>query len=176
MGITDLADTSNAALQMKEVVTVEAHENFAGSYDWDIAVLTLTAPFLETIYVRPVGLANFFDGLAGQQCQLTGWGLVARNPDMESTSLHKADFKVMSHPWCTIKWWILSFQLLVDHRELCAETYDGGACFGDSGGPLTCNGRLAGVVSWGSGDCTPGVPNVYTRIHYHTGWIRQRLI
>ena len=44
---------------------------------------------------------------------------------------------------------------------------------GDSGGPLVCNGRLEGIVSWGSSCGTVFYPGVYTRVRNYVSWITQ---
>lgn len=67
-----------------------------------------------------------------------------------------------------------------DHKEfihdksLCTAAKRGqGGCFGDSGGPLTANGQLIGVVSWGV-KCGDGSPNVFVRISKFANWIQQK--
>lgn len=42
---------------------------------------------------------------------------------------------------------------------------------GDSGGPLTANGGLAGVVSFGNGCALPGYAGVYASVPDLLSWI-----
>ena len=53
-----------------------------------------------------------------------------------------------------------------------------GTCNGDSGGPIHFNGIQLGVTSYGSanaaGQCTPDLPDVYTRVSSFSNWIQNK--
>lgn len=47
-----------------------------------------------------------------------------------------------------------------------------GICRGDSGGPLTQNGTLVGLSSWGVLPCaTKGAPSAFTKLSNYISWI-----
>lgn len=62
----------------------------------------------------------------------------------------------------------------IDDTMICAGVPEGGkdACSGDSGGPLTKNGTLVGIVSLGLVCALSGYPGVYTNVASVREWIR----
>merc|ERR1712154_329062 len=161
MGQTDLSNPFDINLQFITVSRVQVHERYEGNFAFDIAMLTLARPTILTLFVRPIRLATFTDGLPYTQCSVSGWG---QTQSGSPTSMQSARFRTISTLQCAWEWFTITRNALnVDFSEICIKDRDSSPCFGDSGGPLTCNGRLAGIVSWGSGRCTPGIPGVFTR-------------
>ena len=46
----------------------------------------------------------------------------------------------------------------------------------DSGGPLVCDGKQVGIVSYGTAICSIGLPDVFTRVSYFYDWITSNMI
>ena len=46
---------------------------------------------------------------------------------------------------------------------------------GDSGGPMVCQGKLAGISSFGFKYCLQYRPSVYTRVSEFYPWIKQMM-
>jgi len=58
--------------------------------------------------------------------------------------------------------------------QICVGHLEGGmdAC---QGGPLVCDGVLAGIVSWGE-ECAMAIyPGIYTDIAYYLDWIERNI-
>ncbi|KAG7197996.1 hypothetical protein KM043_016221 [Ampulex compressa] len=61
--------------------------------------------------------------------------------------------------------------------QLCANdpSTSRGSCKGDSGGPLTVNGKLVGLVSWARACSLTTFPTVYTRVSSYINWINEHM-
>jgi trypsin len=126
----------------------------------DIAVLTLDRPLPQS--AEP--LASKQDSALykpGTPASVLGWGATSEG-GTGSNTLQEADLPVSSDQDCSKAF---GSQYSPDSM-VCSGIPEGGldACQGDSGGPLVSNGKLIGLVSWGSGCGRPNTPGVYTRV------------
>ncbi|XP_030369568.1 chymotrypsin-1-like [Scaptodrosophila lebanonensis] len=103
------------------------------------------------------------------ELRLTGWGATKYEktdneeyPDMEYPTIKQAmTFKYWPRVECNKKWVSKEGDEPVDEDALCAfNSFAHGACVGDSGSPLTHNGKLVGIASYVMA-CALGYPDVF---------------
>jgi len=112
----------------------------------------------------------------GKKCTVSGWGHLKSKGSSVPDKLRKVSVKVLHDNICAKMLhgypWDSS-----DKTMICAGGEDKDACQGDSGGPLVCEQEgelgscIAGVVSWGVGCATEGIPGVYTNVRKYNNWI-----
>ncbi|MFF5971548.1 serine protease [Streptomyces sp. NPDC012769] len=130
----------------------------------DLAMLTLEKA-LPASYVIGVAAPGDAAVTPGTPAQVYGWGDMTGHGTY-AMSLRSARVQVLADRTCERAY---PSGFGVAYRAdtmLCAGDPDGGkdACQGDSGGPLVAQGRLIGLVSWGSGCGEAENPGVYTRV------------
>jgi hypothetical protein len=127
----------------------------------DVALLTLAAPLnLGGATARAIGL--YAGGplvAAGTAAYISGYGRQARGVTPNG-NLYGVDTVVIDPPQCGAEATAL---------VLCIQSPAGSACEGDSGGPLTVGGLLAGIASFialngPTGDCGIGSFNGYANV------------
>jgi trypsin len=132
----------------------------------DFAVVTLASPLPES---SVIGLAKAGDTayVPGTPAAVYGWGDTTGAGDY-AQSLRAAPVKVLEDAVCEKAYPGSADGRYLSGSMVCAGELDGGrdACQGDSGGPLVAQGKLVGLVSWGSGCGLAGSPGVYTKGSY----------
>lgn len=134
----------------------------------DVAVLSLDRAVSSDVVPLQTDPAAYAPGVAAT---VLGWGYTSEDGPSSSV-LRSAEVPLVADSDCAA-----TFQEFDSDEMVCAGGVGGGtdACYGDSGGPLVEDGRLIGVVSWGSGCARQGSPGVYTRLTSYTEAIDAQL-
>ncbi|MFE2266098.1 serine protease [Streptomyces griseosporeus] len=159
---THLLSGEGREIPVREVRVNPAYD--AASNAGDFAVLTL-AEALPQQNVIAMAAAGDPAYTPGTSALVYGWGDTSGAGDY-TTGLRAARVHVLSDAQCRQAYPGGEEGAYLAESMLCAGETQGGrdACQGDSGGPLVAEGRLIGLVSWGSGCGRPGSPGVYTRV------------
>ncbi|MDC0772020.1 serine protease [Streptomyces sp. HD] len=161
-GRTDLLSTRGQEVRVRSTWVNPAYDNVTNAGDF--AVLTLAQPLPASSVIRMAG-AGDPAYVPGTAAFVYGWGDITGAGDY-ARGLRAARVHVLTDTLCR-----KAYPGGVDGRFLaasmvCAGEPQGGrdACQGDSGGPLVAQGKLIGLVSWGTGCGRAGSPGVYTRV------------
>lgn len=142
----------------------------------DLAVLQLAKPLPKASAV-PLAGAGDPAYTPGRPAAVYGWGDTGGNGSYAS-KLRSARVEVLEDRQCATAYpgGTEGGRFRADSM-VCAGVPQGGrdACQGDSGGPLVSQGKLIGLVSWGSGCGVAGQPGVYTRISALEAEITKRM-
>ncbi|MFJ3892618.1 S1 family peptidase [Streptomyces sp. NPDC090083] len=161
-GRTDLLSDRGREIAVRTVWVNPAYDPATNAGDF--AVLTLAEPLPQSSVIKMAGTGDpaYTPGTAAT---VYGWGDLTGSGDYAG-SLHAASVHVLPDARCEEAYPAGSDGTYLPESMLCAGEVQGGrdACQGDSGGPLVAQGRLIGLVSWGSGCGRAGSPGVYTRV------------
>jgi secreted trypsin-like serine protease len=162
MGRTDLLSDRGHEIAVRDVWVNPGYD--AVSNAGDFAVLTLADPLPQSSVIR-MAAAGDTAYEPGTAATVYGWGDLTGSGDYAG-SLHAARVHVLPDARCEEAYPGSADGTYLPESMLCAGEAQGGrdACQGDSGGPLVAQGRLIGLVSWGSGCGRAGSPGVYTRV------------
>lgn len=148
------------------VRTVWIHPDYSFTANMnDVAVVTLADPQGSRPVIDLVGQGETEPYAAGTRAQVFGWGDTTGRSDYSPT-LRGVDVPVIADQTCAHAYPGGPDGKFDARGMVCAGEEKGGkdACQGDSGGPLVIGGRLAGLVSWGTGCAEAAHPGVYTRV------------
>ncbi|KAG5681761.1 hypothetical protein PVAND_011170 [Polypedilum vanderplanki] len=137
------------------------------TYHNDIGLIRLKEAIQFTDNIKPIDY-EWREVPENASIRLTGWGklsTIGAIPD----KLQEIELKHISYEECKKRH---DDDENVDYGHLCTFNKAGeAACNGDSGSPLTYNGKVVAVVNWGV-PCGRGYPDVHARVAYYHDWIR----
>ena len=158
---------------------------------YDIALIQLKNKFTFSEYVQPACLPpkdefdplhSYGNGENYPVCLISGWGDEVEGAGRGSSKLRYATIPLIPNRECNSLYRKQGLRAtLPEGKVLCGGVVEGGidTCQGDSGGPLTCyiGGRwtVTGVVSWGYGCATKGLPGAYSAVDYFRDWIHSTI-
>jgi len=115
----------------------------------------------------------------GSNCTVSGWGHMKAKGSHVPARLRRVSVSVLYDRICSRMLAGYPWDGSSARTMICAGGEDKDACQGDSGGPLVCqqDGQpcLAGVVSWGVGCATEGIPGVYTNVRQFRNWVQEKM-
>ncbi|GAB0093284.1 hypothetical protein DMENIID0001_083660 [Sergentomyia squamirostris] len=158
--------------EVKEIINHPEYNRATVNNDFALIRLNKPMNFSETM--QPVHLSELWEPIAlNSKCTVSGWG-ETRDSTESNASLRSVKVYVLDQEVCRQAY--SHFGDIFNENMVCAGHIGGGkdACFGDSGGPLICEGRHVGVVSWGADCAMPGFPGVYARSAVIREWIREK--
>ena len=168
-GTNDITDKTSPAFHVTKIIM---HKYKHKTKVNDVALLQIQRQSQQyqrtrkTHQIIPVALCKESFEPQGRSCTVSGWGHLKSKGSSVPDKLREVSVRVLHDAVC--KQMLSGYPWDPDTESmLCAGGEDKDACQGDSGGPMVCqddNGDscIAGVVSWGVGCATEGIPGVYT--------------
>ncbi|XP_055590617.1 trypsin 3A1-like isoform X2 [Uranotaenia lowii] len=136
---------------------------------YDFALLELKKPLKFGPSTQPAVLPKTGESVeVGTTLLATGWGLT-KNDEEPRNLLRSVELEVVDRNECAR---LLESEL---HDEVFCGYKAGGrdTCQADSGGPISANGKVIGIVSWGLGCGAENKPGVYGNVAEVRGWIAE---
>uniref|UniRef100_A0A8C5M8F3 Peptidase S1 domain-containing protein n=1 Tax=Leptobrachium leishanense TaxID=445787 RepID=A0A8C5M8F3_9ANUR len=171
-------ETEQQRLFVLRAVRHPDYENCTKSNDIQLVQLNRPAKMTASVSVFSL-LPSEKDLKHGTKCSTAGWGVTKANSNTLSSVLREANLTIVERAKCHKIYGKIKPKEVITKNMLCAgplKRRKDDACTGDSGGPLICENKLQGIVSFGKGCGNPKIPGVYTRLttEYHN-WIKKTI-
>lgn len=157
--------------------TIHQIKQFIKHESGDIALVEVCKPF-KFDYITCAPIKMFKQGEKsneGTWAVVSGWGFTIENGTCLPDKLRSVSMPIVDRKVCAT-----SYRKIcnVTIGQICAGFINQGekdACQKDSGGPLTINGILAGIVSKGRGCGRAYYPGIYTEVAFYKTWINKKI-
>ncbi|XP_014486675.1 PREDICTED: trypsin-7-like [Dinoponera quadriceps] len=147
--------------------------NVSDSLINDIATIKVKTPFVFSSLVSPVVLPQQDEIVkAGATAVVSGYGRIKLNGE-RTKGLHIASVTITDQANCKAIY--KRGRKIIYDTQICTNepTVVKGSCLGDSGGPLTVDGKLVGLISWSVSCGNTRFPTIYTRVSSYINWISE---
>lgn len=174
-GTTDITDKSRPAFAVEKMIMHKYNDIIKQN---DIAIVKVNSEGDSDDNIVPVPLCdNDFDP-SGVDCKVSGWGHLKAKGSSVPDKLRQVSVTVLKEKQCMKM--LAGYPWDAAHDTMiCAGGGEKDACQGDSGGPLVCPTPegvcVAGIVSWGVGCATEGIPGVYSNVRKYNRWIMEQM-
>ncbi|CAJ0943008.1 unnamed protein product [Ranitomeya imitator] len=143
-------------------------------------LLQLEKPAMLNEFVALLPLPKSKENITtGKICSVAGWGITDFKKKSSSDVLLEVMLAIVDNEICEEKYKKIK-QRIIDSM-ICAKApnknHKADTCAGDSGGPLICDGKYVGLVSFGPKECgASDLPGVYTRLtDNYLKWIQNTI-
>ncbi|XP_061814911.1 ovochymase-1 isoform X1 [Nerophis lumbriciformis] len=172
LGVHDLRLSLSQSVPVDEVFNLPQEDSFPPKAD--LSLLRLAAPARLGTSVFPVCVPDEDEELDDDwSCVSAGWGATSATVAVNPERLHHARLALVNQTACSDKWG----RGLVSDTLLCTHPAGASACTGDSGAPLFCRKHgdyfLFGVLTWGSRQCDPNKPAIFSKVSDYYSWISE---
>ncbi|WP_406441898.1 serine protease [Streptomyces sp. NBC_01613] len=159
---TDLLSDRGQEIPVRDIKVNPNYDSGTNAEDFAVLTLAEALPQSSVIEMAASGDPAYKPGASAT---VSGWGDLTGGGDYPH-SLRATRLHVLPDAQCEEAYPGGGDGTYLAKSMLCAGETEGGhdACQGDSGGPLVAQGKLIGLVSWGSGCGRAGSPGVYTRV------------
>ncbi|CAH0564348.1 unnamed protein product [Brassicogethes aeneus] len=158
IGANSLNDPRGTEHKIQKVIK---HPAFGyNNFDHDFSVVLLKKPVEYTERVQNIPI-SLHDHMEGTRATASGYGLTEYG--FPSKNLRSVDLSIERHSKCQ-NYFPKAFHPKITKNHVCVKPDRKTTYYGDSGGPLTVNGKLVGLVSFGRTVSGDKKTTVFTRV------------
>ncbi|KAH8257475.1 hypothetical protein KR038_010399, partial [Drosophila bunnanda] len=157
--------------QLRRVKLIVANKGYnPNTMTHDLAMMKFRKPMKLSKCVQKVKLPAPSTKPLPTVLDIWGWGLTSVNAlNVQRYALGATVYRV-GNKQCNKDYAGTGVKILTD--MVCAKAKGTDSCSGDSGGPMTHNGVLVGLVSYGIGCANKNYPGVYCKVRHFIRWIQ----